>query len=371
MSDLRYWVWLSNALGAGSRSADELLKLGYGAEQLYRIERGELDQILFLTDVEKERLRRKNMADVNRLLLDCEKRGVSILSYGDEGYPANLRHIFSPPLVLYYRGTLPDFETAPLFTIVGTRKASENGLRAAYEFAAQLSKLGFIIVSGMAFGNDTAANKGALSGGSPTLAILGCGVDIVYPSNNRELMQKIIENGAVISEFPLGMAPLRQNFPTRNRIMAGLPLGILVVEAPEKSGALITAKLGLNEGKDVFALPGDIYSFQSKGTNKLIQDDGAKMTMSVDDILAEYEGLLTIDKPAEMETDTGGLARYEGLSPVEMDVIKQLLHHKKLFVDEISEKTGLHPQQLTTALMMLEMKGMVKETGGNNYRIME
>ena len=153
--------------------------------------------------------------------------------------------------------------------------------------------------------------------------------------------------------------------------MAGLPLGILVVEAPEKSGALITAKLGLNEGKDVFALPGDIYSFQSKGTNKLIQDGGAKMTMSVDDILAEYEGLLTIDKSAETEASTGGLARYEGLSPVEMDVIKQLLHHKKLFVDEISEKTGLHPQQLTTALMMLEMKGMVKETGGNNYRIME
>ncbi|UCB57420.1 MAG: DNA-processing protein DprA [Candidatus Omnitrophota bacterium] len=214
---------------------------------------------------------------------------IKTLSLNDKEYPANLRYIYSPPLALYVKGNILAEDSIAL-AIVGSRKASYYGLKNAESLGFKLASQGITIISGLARGIDTAAHRGALAAGGRTIAVLGSGLNIIYPRQNKGLAEEISKNGAVISEYAQDTPPLRQNFPRRNRIISGLSLGVVVVEAAKRSGALITADFALEQGREVFALPGKIDSFTSAGTHELIKD-GAKLVESTEDIIEELEAL--------------------------------------------------------------------------------
>jgi DNA processing protein len=228
--------------------------------------------------------------DIDRQLRLMEKYGVRIITQDDSDYPKNLRNIFDPPLVLFLRGKIlpgDDFSIA----IVGTRMATIYGMNMARKISTQLGQQGFTIISGGARGIDTAAHQAALGINARTIAVVGCGLDVVYPSENTRLFEQIIQGGALISEFPMGTPPFRQNFPQRNRIISGLSMGVVVIEAPRKSGALITASAALEQGREVFCVPGQADSFTMKGSHQLLRE-GARLVEGVDDIIEEIEPLL-------------------------------------------------------------------------------
>ena len=230
----------------------------------------------------------KNLTDAYRVVRTCSEKHVNILTLKDLAYPNKLKNIADPPLVLYYRGVLPDFEGQPVIAVVGTRKASVYGMNNARKMSAQIAACGGIVVSGGADGIDTMALQGALESGQQTVAVLGCGVDVVYPKGNRQLFQKIEENGCLLSEYVPGTEPKPWNFPERNRILSGLADGVLVVEAPEKSGALITARNAYDQGRDVFAVPGNIDVATFVGGNALLQDC-ASAVVSGWDVIKRYQ----------------------------------------------------------------------------------
>jgi len=235
-----------------------------------------------------EVLENKDLTGASRAVRACAEKHVSILTLKDAAYPNKLKNIADPPLVLYYRGTLLDFEGQPVIAVVGTRKASAYGMNNARRMSAQIAASGGIVVSGGADGIDTMALQGALDAGQHTVAVLGCGVDVVYPKCNRHLFQKIEENGCLLSEYLPGTEPKPWYFPERNRILSGLADGVLVVEAPEKSGALITARNAYDQGRDVFAVPGNIDVATFAGSNALLQDC-ASAVVSGWDVIKRYE----------------------------------------------------------------------------------
>ena len=244
----------------------------------------------------------RNKIDLDRQLHLIERYRVRIITQDDPVYPANLRNIFDPPLVLFLRGEIlpqDDFSIA----IVGTRIASIYGMNMARKISSQLGQGGFTIISGGAHGIDTAAHQAALGIKARTVAILGCGVDVVYPKENARLFEQIMQRGALISEFPMGTSPLRQNFPRRNRIISGLSVGVVVVEAPKRSGALITASSALEQGREVFCVPGQADSFTMKGSHQLLRE-GATLVESIDDIIQELEPLLRHRLAKGLKRDT-------------------------------------------------------------------
>ena len=266
----------------------------------------------------------------------------------DETYPALLREIFQPPLVLFYRGTLAP--KASRLAMVGARRASTYGKHVAEEIASDLARDGVTVVSGAARGIDTASHRGALRTGR-TVAVLGCGLDIVYPPENGRLLADIAEQGAVISEYPPGTRPLAAFFPARNRIISGLSRGTIVVEAAEKSGSLITAELALSEGRDVFAIPGSIYSETSRGCHRLIQQ-GAKLVVDAADVLAEYE-IGQADPTAEKKRRVAVLG---DLSPEERAVYDVLAFDAGLTVDEIIYRLHGRSEVSNVAFLLLQME---------------
>lgn len=359
-----YWIWLAEALGAGGRLVNSVLEYFGCAQKVYELaNRDTLQKIEGIGAKEAKALCAKSLKHAQAIAKSCDEKGIGILTYEDENYPEGLKHIFSPPLVLYYRGRLPDFSVDPLFTIVGTRKPTKEGERTAFEFAAQMSRRGIWVVSGMAYGIDTQANRGAVGGPTPTIAVLGCGVDVVYPPSNGALMEQVIQKGAVISEYPPGSEPLPHHFPVRNRIMAGLSLGVLVVEAPVKSGALITANIALEEGKEVFAVPGSIYSPCNAGSNRLLAD-GAHPAVDPADIFECIDWKLVEVQESERE----GI-QLDQLPPAEKKIAELLLYHKQLFVDELAQLADLPGAQLLTTLTMMEMKGIVQNLGGDVFQL--
>ena len=235
----------------------------------------------------EDALRNKDLTDAQKVIKSCADRNIGILTIGDTAYPTRLRNIHEPPLVLYYQGVLPDFESQPVIAVVGTRKASAYGLNNARQFSVQIAACGGLVISGGAYGVDTMALKGALDAEQQTVAVLGCGVDVVYPRTNRELFVRIRENGCLISEYLPGTGPKPWQFPERNRILSGLSNGVLVVEAPEKSGALITARNAFEQGRDVYVIPGNIGVASGAGSNQLLQDYGAAV-FSGWDVLKDY-----------------------------------------------------------------------------------
>jgi DNA processing protein len=280
----------------------------------------------------------------------------------DADYPPLLKQIADPPTVLYIRGTLtPQDEHA--LCIVGTRKASPTGRETAKHIAYRLVEQGLTVVSGLAQGIDEAAHRGALEGKGRTIAVSACGIQTVYPEQHIHLAHEIIENGAVITECPVGTPPIRGNFPRRNRIMSGLSLGVLVVEAPEKSGALITATVAGEQGRDVFAIPGNILNPMSSGTNRLIQD-GAKLVMGVEDILSELNIAHTI-----VQTKIAT----EAIIPANDDEAKmlQFLGADPIHIDELVRQSGLPVSVVSSTLTILELKGLAQMVGAMQYSLMQ
>ena len=292
------------------------------------------------------------------------KRGVRILTQEDGEYPAVLREIAKPPLALFVRGNLvPDAER---IAMVGSRHASSYGRHAAEEIAMGLAKTGVTVVSGAARGIDTASHKGAIRTGR-TVAVLGCGADVAYPKENARLLDEIASSGAVISEYPPGTKPLPAFFPQRNRIISGLCRGTVVVEAAERSGSLITAEFALSEGRDVFAVPGSIYSDTSRGCNRLIQQ-GAKLVAAVEDILEEYpwaQGMLAREKQTELFGDD----MPDGLSEEEQKVYALLSKEEALTVDDIIYRMHGRGNASNVAFLLLQMelKGFVEEDENHAY----
>jgi DNA processing protein len=291
-------------------------------------------------------------AEVERL----DRAGVRVLTWDDPDYPPNLRQVYNAPPVLYVRGCL-DKRDEWAVAVVGTRRASVYGKEAARMVGTGLAQAGVTVISGLARGIDTVAHRVCLDAGGRTVAVLGCGVDVIYPAQNARLAAEIVERGALVSEYALGTRPDARNFPPRNRIISGLALGTVVVEADLGSGALITAGFAAEQGREVFAVPGNIFARGSRGTNDLIQQ-GAKMVCGVADILEELN-LTMVSEQAQVravipENETEA-------------VLLQHLSAEPVHVDALGRAVKLPIAQVSSALALMELKGMVRQVGGMSY----
>ena len=279
-------VWLSLCTGVANTEFASLIEKFGSAYALFCAQESEIET-LNISESLKGKLCNKSLDEAYGIVAYCQKYGVGILSYTDPAYPSTLRAIKAPPCVLYYKGKLPDFEKRLFISMVGTRSMSEYGKEMAYRISYELASTGTVIVSGMALGVDAACAVGALSAKGCTVAVLGCGIDVAYPKQHERLMRAIADNGLVLTEFPPSTPPRGYHFPIRNRIISGLGAGTLVVEADLDSGALITAREAIVQGKDIYAVPGNVGDANTSGTNALIRD-GAAVVLSSRDILQNY-----------------------------------------------------------------------------------
>ena len=299
---------------------------------------------------------------LERELKLIKERGISVITLEDEDYPSNLKLIYDPPPVLYVQGNLEKKDRLAI-AIVGTRRCSYYGRKTADSLSYELANRGFTVVSGMARGIDTASHKAALKAGGRTIAVLGSGLMHIYPRENGELAAKIGKTGAVISEFPLLTAPERRNFPRRNRIISGLSLGVVVIEAPDRSGALITADFALEQGREVFALPGNVDQSTSSGALRLIKQ-GAKLVTGADDVIEELGALINLLPKKKVGKE--GKVIPDGLKGEEKGLY-HLLTNSPRHIDEIIKNSGLSASTIAALLMTLELKGLVKQLPGKLY----
>lgn len=307
----------------------------------------------------------------------ANKLGLKILLYVQKEYPERLRQIASPPLYLYYRGNL-DLLQKPCLAMVGSRICSKYGLQYAAQIASDLSQAGITVVSGLAMGIDRQSHYYSLAGPGKSIAVLGTGIDLVYPARNSDLWTKMTREGLIISEFSPGMRAERRNFPRRNRIISGLSLGVLVVEAAEKSGSLITANKAIEQNREVFALPGPLHLTTYEGCNALIRQ-GATLVRSAEDIIEQLSPILQseyVQKPAvnnsKNETDKTSLpprAEYTDLMPDEKKITEILSIHTKTHIDVIAKKLGWESNKVSQILLMLELKGVIKQSAGMYYSL--
>lgn len=348
-----YAAALQMVPGIGSARLKSLFSFFGSAELAWQASKRDLFLCGCLDEITYEKLliHRQN-TDIYKLAGEWERLGIHLCDLHDPEYPQLLLHTFTPPYVLYYRGKLPTTENR--IAIVGARHATPYGKNIAHLFAAELAENGVWVVSGAARGIDTAAHQGALTRGY-TIAVLGSGVDISYPAENSKLLAQIAECGTVISEYPPGTIPHPGNFPARNRIINGLSQGVVVVEAAEKSGALITADFALEEGRDVFAVPGSVFSKASKGTHRLIKQ-GAKLVDCAADILEEYN-LQLQNKQTAVVT----------LSAEEKTIYGVLTYDTPMGMEDIVMKVNLKPAIITYILLQLELRGLAIEYSGKRY----
>lgn len=302
------------------------------------------------------------LAEALEAIQKAKEKNVSIISLEDEEYPELLKNIYDPPPVLYVKGQNLNSKDKTI-AIVGTRRASRYGLEIAKKLAFELASLGISIVSGMALGIDTIAHRGALDARGKTIAVFGCGVDVIYPPSNEDLAREIESSGALVSEFPLGAGTEKGHFPRRNRIIAGLSLGTIVVEGHYDSGAMITAKHALDEGREVFAVPGNVEMDQSKGPHWLIKQ-GAKLVESVEDVLEELN--MVMPESRKSEKPNSRRADDFNLSPEE-EKIRSVLSLEPQLMDNIAAETGFSIPQVSSLLMMLEMKKVVRQLPGKMF----
>lgn len=285
-----YWIWLAEKCGIASKDFGRLMERFHNPFDLYRLDEDEIEHLDGIGNALKRRLNEKSLESAYSILRYCKTHGVSIVAYEDELYPARLRSIEDPPVLLYVLGKLPDLNRRLCIGMVGTRKISEYGRQTAYKISYELGASCAVVVSGMASGVDAVAACGALASGGETVAVLGCGISIVYPKQHERLEKEIQKHGAVITEYPPAERPLGANFPRRNRIISGLCQGVLIVEGDMGSGALITAKLAVEQGRELFALPGKVNEINSDGPNELIRN-GANVALSGEDLLRHYDFL--------------------------------------------------------------------------------
>ncbi len=365
--NIKYWVWLSSIESIGNRKKLKLLKTYGNPENLWKAPKSELisnksigfEIAAILKDTDIRKKTEENMEKMYQM-------GIGIIPVSDSRYPGYLKKIHDPPMALYYRGKLQNDELT--IAVVGSRNATVYGLNMAENISFKLASRGFTVVSGMARGIDSYAHKGTIRADGRTIAVLGCGLDIIYPSENYELSEKIIDKGVIISEFPIGAPPLPINFPMRNRIISGLSLGVVVVEANERSGSLITANIALDQGKEVFAVPGNANSKTSTGTNRLIKE-GAKLVTDIDDILEEM-GLVCMANGKEIAIDVYKGNVLKGLAGEERIIAEHLLN-EELHIDVLAERSGFSAQLVNSVLVMMELKGIVEQLPGKIFRFIK
>ena len=286
---LLHWIWLAELRDISLLHKHRLLERFGDPEELFRMSEEAL-RSAGLPEKERNALLDKNLWKAEQIAERCAKRNIGVLPVADSAYPKRLRNTPDAPVVLYYKGVLPDWDSMPFIGVVGTRKASAYGLQVAHQLGAQIASCGGFVVSGGAAGGDTAAMQGAMAAGYPVVGVLGCGVDVVYPRSNRKLFEAVTGDGCLISEYPPGTEARNWHFPARNRIISGVSNGVMVVEAPKVSGALITARHALEQGRDVFVVPGNINSPTCEGSNALLQE-GATPVFSGWDVVSAYEFL--------------------------------------------------------------------------------
>jgi DNA processing protein len=355
--ELKYWVGFSRIPGIGRIRLSQLKTHFGNLEDAWNAPETRLRQAGLDSRSINSLLLLRPKISLDDEMEKLERRKVKVLTCDDPSYPPRLREIYDYPPVLYVRGELPT-QDAHYLAVVGTRRPTIYGRQVAEEIVADLARNNIAIVSGLARGIDTVAHRAALDSGGKTIAVFGCGLDVIYPAENARLVQAIIEHGALVSEYPLGIRPRAENFPLRNRIMSGLSLGVLVVEARERSGALITAFQALTQNREVFAIPGSILSPTSKGTNRLIQE-GAKLVSNCADILEELN--LSIVAPQQLE-----IKEFLPENEAEATVIKQLTT-APTHIDEICRLSGLPIAEVSSTLAILELKGIAKHIGNMNY----
>ena len=411
---LAHWIWLATRPSVSDRVKVLLLERFGDPEDVFYADEQVYSRVDGLTEEGVKALRDKNLRYAQQVLAECAGQDIHILTYRDAAYPARLKNISDPPLVLYYKGQLPDFDGQPLIGVVGTRKASAYGLQAAKRLGYQIAKCGGIVVSGAADGIDCAAMSGAMTAGAAVIGVLGCGADVIYPLSNRALFEDTRQHGCLLTEFPPGTPPQRWNFPKRNRIISGLSCGVLVVEAPKISGALITARQAADQGRDVFVVPGNIDVPTCVGSNALLRD-GAISVSTGWEILSEYQAIfpdkirrfdqlgkqtvypdelervqrepptlkvaqeVRIPKPTRQKNrraekkviDNGENLPYSDveksapqLSEEEKLVVAQLKQGRRLRDDVIAD-AALPAGQVSALLTVLEIKGVVKRLPGN------
>ncbi len=356
MDDKRYWVAFNLVRGIGAVRLQALIDHFGDAATAWRAEPDELRASGLGGKVIERVLELRASLELDKLWDRIGAQGIHVMTWPDQEYPARLKEIDQPPPVLYIRGELlpeDDFAVA----IVGTRRITPYGRQVTEELAGYLAANGITVISGLARGVDATAHAAALRAGGRSLAVLGSGVDRIYPPENRALAEQLIAHGAILSDYPVGTAPEATNFPPRNRIISGLSLAVVVIEAGETSGALITAEFAAEQGREVFAVPGSILAPQSKGTNKLIQN-GALPLISPQDLLQA----LNLTRVSAQKS-----ARH--LLPAD-EIEKQLLQalgSEPLHVDELRNQTGLPVEKVSAALVMMELKGMVRQVGAMHY----
>ncbi|MEE8413264.1 MAG: DNA-processing protein DprA [Dehalococcoidales bacterium] len=356
--DIRYWVGFSLISGIGRVKFGLLEGYFKNLENAWKAGPAELKQAGLDRGSIQSITSGRPKISLEEEMEKLERYRVKVLTCHSPEYPARLKEIYDYPPLLYVRGSLiPEDEWC--LAVVGTRRATVYGRQVAEEIVADLARSKITVVSGLAKGIDSVAHHSALEAGGRSLAVFACGLDIVYPGENAELARRLMEQGALISEYPLGTKPGAANFPRRNRILSGLSLGVLVVEAGESSGALITANLAAEQNREVFAIPGSILSPASKGTNQLLQE-GAKLVRNYTDILEELN-LTAVAQQIEMQ----------GLIPpsdTETLMLKQL-GAEPTHIDEVCRLSGLPASTVSSTLAMMELKGMVKQVGSMNYSL--
>lgn len=355
----RYAASLAYAEGVGAKRLRELIAYFGDAKTAFTASDEEIRNTGILGNgkafAKFAEQRRETDPDV--VEAEMERLQIGCLTVHDEGYPPLLKETANPPAVLFYKGALPDYEKT--IAIVGARKATAYGIGAAKHFAEELAKRGIVIVSGGARGIDTASHEGAMAAGAPTVAIFACGLDVTYPPENRNLFLQIVETGGtLLSEYPPGTKPLGRQFPARNRIIAGMSRGVLVTEAAIRSGSLITTDFALEEGRDVFSVPGSILSSMSEGTNHLIRN-GAICTTSAEDILSEYDW----DEETEEK---------EGAPAIPLSLEEELVYRycttgTAVSVEDIFIQSGIPLPKITMILLSLTVKGVITEAGPGLY----
>jgi len=357
------------------------------AENIYHAQPVDYIKVNGISHSTIKHLSNKELDTSKKIISSCDELGYKIITLKDPGYPERLSNVYDPPLVLYVNGNLPDIDDELAIGIVGTRRCTPYGVSIAENVSYELSNAGIIIVTGLALGVDTAATRGALRGGTKMVGVIGSGLDVVFPAENRILFENVADNGAVISEYPPGTTPFPANFPARNRIISGLSLGVAVIEAPKRSGALITASFALEQGRDVFALPGNVDAPACRGSNKLLRDGAIPFTCA-DDIIEEYieqyqdkittkneDEKIAFDDIAKntfdktIEVDYIDLGRLIEKLDGDNKIIAQTIGKESMFIDDIITDTGLTAQQVLSALTMLELEGHINRDVNGKWAI--
>ncbi len=372
MRDIEYWIWLSSLEGLSPKKAFDLLDKFKSPDVIYGLSENELKNTKGLTEKNiKELLNSDKRARVGTIYQAMVRNNIKMVNIYEETYPQKLKNIYDPPIALYYKGKL-EYDSFSI-AIVGSRRTTVYGAKAAGRLSYDLSMRGVAIVSGLARGIDSIAHRGCLDAGGKTIAVLGSGLDNIYPQENAGLFKEIIDSkGLVLTEYPPGMPPLQHNFPARNRIISGISGGVLVVEAAKRSGSLITAGCALEQGREVFAVPGNIDCAYSMGTNQLIKE-GAKLVLNASDILEEFEygriqNFTPIHEDTNNEICTEYLNLFKGLTTDEIKILKVILKGAHN-IDEILVRSNISAKDANSILFMLEMKGIIGQNPGKSFEV--